>query len=127
MCDFYKNCKTGEDEADCPATCDFDHNISEDSLCLWSTSTNDRIPVHIGVSSETAVTATTKALFYPKTDNTLKTAQGKFMLIYGLNKSETVDKGVDLNIYSPQYVSSAPECTFSMDYYVATDGKCKSG
>lgn len=123
VCDFYPTCTTGEDEIDCPAACDFDHHVSDDSLCFWGTNDDDATPVHISASSESATTAASKARFYPKTDNTLKTAKGKFLLIYGINKTATVDKKLDLNIYSPEYVSAAPGCTFSLDYYIATDGK----
>ena len=123
VCDFFPTCPQGDDESDCPSRCDFDKDAILDPLCYWGNNDDDAVPLKITATAESANTASKKAKFYPPTDNTLKTANGKFMLIYGINKTESVDVKLDLNIYSPEFVSAAPECTFSMDYYVATDSK----
>jgi len=124
VCDFYPTCQFGEDEADCPAICDFD-SPSYDPLCFWGTDDDDKNPLLVGVSNANYFSAINISANLPETDNTIQNETGHYMLIYSLNFNSTVDNE-DLHIYSPQFVSSSPACTFSMDYYVAIDGKIMS-
>ncbi|XP_035268745.1 MAM and LDL-receptor class A domain-containing protein 1 isoform X1 [Anguilla anguilla] len=106
MCDFTPHCSAGEDEADCPAHCDFErdscgwYEFAEGDGFDWYRSSAAEVPVEFQRQS-------------PPQDHTTNTTEGHFMFVLK-NRSNLAQKAY---LRGPKFQQSSSGCMVTFWHY----------
>ncbi|XP_046708496.1 MAM and LDL-receptor class A domain-containing protein 1 isoform X3 [Silurus meridionalis] len=108
VCDFTLNCPHGEDEANCPALCDFESNA-----CGWHELAPD--DGFDWIRSSPQIVSTDQQHKAPPRDHSTNTSTGHFLLV--LRNSSRFSQHALLQ--SPTYQQAGPDCKMTFWHYNA--------
>ena len=119
VCDFNKDCDDDSDEAECPSMFNFDEFDgcpTDNPNCFWPEMRKDGLDWAISTIDQT------KSLPHGPPDG-LPGAPGHFLFINDNSSLPGWGQGTGDTRYalavSPTYRNAGPECTISLDYYIA--------